>query len=99
MSVEGGAREPADLPLTSETVTGPAVAELRAVFVDYSMVGIATEFPLDPSGPTKPTLSVGSRFLAVGDSVPTYVSTATESLGDGWVMVRLDQQLPSEAEC
>lgn len=86
------------MALARQTDTGPSVAELRPVFVDYSMVGIATEFPLDLSGPTKPTLAVGSRFLAVGDSVPTYVATVTESLGDGWVMVRLDQQLPSEAE-
>ena len=83
---------------TRERVTAETISGLVAVFVDYGLVGIAPVFPVDLSGRRKPALEVGDRFLATGDSVPTYLATVTESLGDGWALVRLDEQLPPEID-
>lgn len=69
------------------------------VFVDYALVGRATTFPLDLNGRNKPKLEIGSKFLAIGDAVPTRLAYVTELLGDDWVMVRLDEQLPSQIDC
>ncbi len=81
---------------TRERLTEATIAALRDVFVDYGLVGNASEFPLDLSGRNKPIPCVGLRFLAVGDGVPTYGASVTELLGDGWVMVRLEERLPVE---
>lgn len=83
---------------TRERLTDATIAAMRDVFVDYDLVGNATEFPLDLSGRNKPSPFVGLTFLAVGDGVPTYVASIIELLGDGWVMVRLDERLPVELD-
>jgi hypothetical protein len=59
------------------------------VFVDYSQVGKATEFPIQIDRTSAASLHTGDRFVVTGDSVPSYVAEVIELLGDGWSMIGL----------
>jgi hypothetical protein len=54
------------------------------VFVDYSLVGKATEFSIDLAHSAASGLQPGNRFIVTGDAVPTFVAEVCELLDDGW---------------
>ena len=75
-----------------------SACNLLEVFVDYGMVGNASEFPIDLGRSEAAGLRVGSRFIVTGDSVPTFVAEVAELLDDGWAVIRLVREVTSSAD-
>ena len=59
------------------------------VFVDYALVGLATEFPIALLPSERAELQIGTLIHLTGDSVDDRVGAVTELLEEPWVMVRL----------
>jgi hypothetical protein len=68
------------------------------VFVDYSLVGKATEFPIHLARSEAAGLQPGNRFIATGDSVPTFVAEVCELLEDGWAVIRLVMEVTAQTD-
>ena len=75
-----------------------SACNLLEIFVDYGMVGNASEFPIDLGRSEAAGLRVGSRFIVTGDSVPTFVAEVAELLDDGWAIIRLVREVRSLAD-